>query len=163
MAPIECEIRAHEWRRDGREEPVCDEELRDSPHYLFKAVGPVASCTALARLQVREDRQFYVPDLLSDENYELDAAAYSAADAHARHLRKAEGLLNDAQNLSKVLRASLDDVCDSRAMQAETVLKIIEKKLSKAYRAIDRHGRRHSNLFLAYFERRGGSARNGPN
>jgi hypothetical protein len=100
--------------------------------------------------QVMEEPAFYVPDLLSDESYDLDPDAWSAAEAHARHLRKAEGLLNDAQNLSRVLRDSLRDSADARAMQAETVLKIIDRKLNKAYRAVDKHGRRHSNLFLAY-------------
>lgn len=103
-------------------------------------------------LLVMEEPGLYVPDLLSDESYELDPDAYSAADAHARHLRKAERLMSDAQNLTQVLRDSLHDAADARAMQAETVLKIIDKKLNKAYRAVDRHGRRHSNLFLAYFE-----------
>lgn len=104
--------------------------------------------------QVREDPGFYVPDLLSDDGYELDTEAWSAADAQAKHLRKAEGCVHDAQNLSGVLRASMQDGADGRAAQADTVLRIIEKKLRKASRAIDRHGRRHSNLFLAYFELR---------
>ncbi|HET6629149.1 MAG TPA: hypothetical protein VFG91_05210 [Woeseiaceae bacterium] len=99
-----------------------------------------------------EEPPFYVPDLLSDEDYDVDPDAFSAADAHARHLRKAERLLNDAQNLARVLRESLHDAADARAMQADTVLAIIDNKLNKACRAVDKHGRRHSNLFLAYVE-----------
>lgn len=102
--------------------------------------------------QVQEEPPPYVPDLLSDDTYELDPDAFSAADAHARHLRRAERLLGDAQNLARVLRDSLQDAADARAMQAQTVLNIVDRKLDKACRAIDRHGRRHSNLFLAYFE-----------
>jgi hypothetical protein len=102
--------------------------------------------------QVMEEAPFYVPNLLSDDSYELDPDAFSAADTHARHLRKAERLMSDAQNLTRVLRDSLHDAADARAMQADTVLKIIDKKLNRAYRAVDKHGRQHSNLFLAYFD-----------
>lgn len=111
--------------------------------------------------QVKEDPEFYVPDLLSDDAYELDTAGWSAADTYAKHLRKAEGWLHDAQNLSRVLLASVQDGTDDRAAQAATVLKIIEKRLRKVSRAIDRHGRRYSNLFLAYVELRRKEARPG--
>ncbi len=50
--------------------------------------------------------------------------------------------------------ASLADECDSRAMQTETALKVIEKKLNKAHTQVDRHRRRHTNLFLADFDLR---------
>ncbi len=102
--------------------------------------------------RVMEEPELYVPDLLADENYELDPATFAAADEHARHLRKAERLLDEALNLARVLRASLQDGTDTRAMQADTVLRIIDRKLNRAHRAVDRHGRRHSNLFLAYSE-----------
>ncbi len=35
-------------------------------------------------------------------------------------------------------------------MQTETACKVIEDKVSKAYNRIDKHDRRHTNLFLAY-------------
>ncbi|HEX2138493.1 MAG TPA: hypothetical protein VHG33_02155 [Woeseiaceae bacterium] len=134
-------------RRAGADLP-CILRYRTHRHDRVKGAGRAAL------QQVKEDPEFYVPDLLSDDDYELDVHAWSAADAHAKHLRKAEGWLHDAQNLSRVLRASVQDGADSRAAQADTVLKIIEKRLRKASRAIDRHGRRHSNLFLAYVELR---------
>lgn len=37
-------------------------------------------------------------------------------------------------------------------MQAETVLKIVERKLHKALNQLDRHDSRHRNLFFAYFD-----------
>ena len=97
-----------------------------------------------------EDRGYYVPDLLSDKDYDPDRQAYAAADDYATHLRGAERLLNDALNLVGLMLAAIGDDCDSRAMQSETALKIIEKKLRKMHRRVDRHDRRHTNLFLAY-------------
>jgi rubrerythrin len=61
-------------------------------------------------------------------------------------------LLDDAENLLTVLLASMEQESDSRAMQAEAVLKIVRKKLRKAHTRIDRQDARHRNLFLAYFE-----------
>jgi hypothetical protein len=37
-------------------------------------------------------------------------------------------------------------------MQAETVLKIIERKADKALDQLDRHDGQHRNLFFAYFD-----------
>ena len=37
-------------------------------------------------------------------------------------------------------------------MQIDTVLRVIEKKLRKAYNGIDKHDRHYRNLFLAYFD-----------
>ena len=98
----------------------------------------------------REDRAYYVPDLLSDKDYDPDRHAYAAAEDHATHLRDAERLLNDALNLVGLMLAAIGDDCDSRAMQSEIALTTIEKKLRKTHRRIDQHDRRHMNLFLAY-------------
>ena len=61
---------------------------------------------AAAAWQVREDRKFYVPDVMSNRSYEDDA---TCADEHARHLRRAQGRLEDVLNLAGVLRASIGD------------------------------------------------------
>ncbi|MEO1016313.1 MAG: hypothetical protein AAFY56_01280 [Pseudomonadota bacterium] len=104
--------------------------------------------------QVREDRSFYVPDLLSDKHYDNDPKAYVAAEDHAGHLRDAERLLCETQDLVGLMRAAIGDECDARAMQSDTALKIIEKKLRKAHSRVNKHDRRHTNLFLAYFDRK---------
>jgi hypothetical protein len=104
--------------------------------------------------QVREDEEFYIPDLLSDDEYDAKPEAYSLAAEHAQHLYEAQGLVGEALNLVGMMLASLGDESDSRAMQTETGLKVIEKKLKKAYNRIDKHDRRHTNLFLAYFDLR---------
>jgi hypothetical protein len=102
--------------------------------------------------QVREEGEYYIPDLLKDDNYEPDPALYDAAAAHTESQREAMGLLDVAENLLAVLLASVEDEGDDRAMQAEAVLKIVKKKLTKAHTRIDRQEARHRNLFLAYFE-----------
>ena len=58
---------------------------------------------------VREDKPFYIPDILSDDRYDPHPEQHAAADEHARHLRKAQGYLDDAFNLVGVLLASLGD------------------------------------------------------
>ncbi len=102
--------------------------------------------------QVREDEEFYIPDLLSDAEYDASPKAYVAFADHAKHLHKAEGLLDEAWNLVRLMLAAIGDAGDSRAMQTEAGLKVIEKKLSKAHTRIDRFHPRYTNLFLAYFE-----------
>ncbi len=102
--------------------------------------------------QVREDKGFYIPDLLSDAEYDANPQAYAAFADHARHLHKADGLLGEAWNLVRLMLAALGDEGDSRAMQTEAGLKVIEKKLSKAHTRIDRFHPRYTNLFLAYFD-----------
>ncbi len=101
---------------------------------------------------VREDRSFYIPDFASEDPYRTRPQVYSAANDHARELRDAEQHIDDALNLASVLRAAVQEETDSRAMQADTVLKIVEQKLGDARNCIDMHGARHLNLFMAYFE-----------
>ena len=104
--------------------------------------------------QVREDKGFYIPDRLSDPGHDADPLAYAAFEDHAKQLHKAEGLLDDAWNLLRLMLAAIGDEGDDRAMQTEAGLKVIEKKLSKAHAQIDRHHTRYTNLFLAYFDLR---------
>jgi hypothetical protein len=107
---------------------------------------------AAAAWQVREAPAFYVPDVLSDRSYTTDAELYDAADEHARHLRRAQRHIEDAYNLTRVVSASVREDGDSRAVQVETVLKVVERKLNKALNQLDRHDTRHRNLFFAYFD-----------
>ena len=100
--------------------------------------------------QLLEDAEFYVPDMLSDSDYKAGAKLRSAADDRSHELHKAWRHVDEARLLSAVLRASMDDACDDRAMQIDTVLRLVEKKLGKAYTQIDRHDRSHRNLFIAY-------------
>ena len=126
--------------------------------YLFDATDGAdnkASFDPHSDRQVREDKGFYIPDILSDEPHDARQEAYSAAMDRAKHLRKAERLVGDAMNLVGLLLVSLNDESDSRAMQIDTALRVIEKKLGNAYNGIDRHDRRHTNLFLAYFDLKG--------
>lgn len=114
--------------------------------------GEYAAAAIAALRQLREDGQFYIPDFITADPYKSRPKVYAAANDHARELRRAEQHLDDVLNLARVLRASVQGEDDGRAMQADTVLKIIEKKLSKAHNCIDRHDARHLNLFMAYFD-----------
>ncbi len=105
--------------------------------------------TCTLGLQLREDPEYYIPDCLSAEDG--DPERHRAARKHAKHLVRAEGLLYGARNLIDVLIASLEYEIDARAMQADATLRHVGKVLRKVQTRIDRHGRRHTNLFLAYF------------
>ena len=103
-------------------------------------------------MQVREEAGSYVPDLLSDPDYEPRPGTCAAAEAHARRLRRAECLIDEATLLTEVLRSAMGDASDARAMQVDAVTRIIGKKLRKARADIDRQDTRDLNLFLAYAE-----------
>jgi hypothetical protein len=117
---------------------------------------PVAGAEVVAAgWQVREEPEDYLSDRLSDPDDAADPELIEAVDAHAKDLREAMALLDDAENLVAVLMASVEYEGDSRAMQAEAVLKIVRKKLRKAHVRIDRQDTRHQELFVAYFELKG--------
>ncbi len=125
--------------------------------YLLDATGKSTNPPVFdphADRQVREDKGYYIPDLLSDAEYDASPKAYAAFADHAKHLHKAEGLQDEAWNLVRLMLAALGDEGDSRAMQTEAGLKVIEKKLSKAHTRIDKHHTRYTNLFFAYFDRK---------
>ena len=84
----------------------------------------------------------------------MDSAAYTAANQHAKYLRKAEMQLHHALNLVGQMREAIGDDCDARAMQAKTSLRVVEKKLRKVCRLVDKHDTAHTNLFLAYFDQK---------
>ena len=107
---------------------------------------------AAADRQVREEPEYYIPDLLFNEDYEPDPKLVEAGDAHSEDLRVAMASLDDAGNLTEVLMASVEQEGDSRAMQAEAVLKTVREKLRDAHIRIYRQDARHRNLFFAYFE-----------
>lgn len=124
-------------------------KLAAAPAYSRPAAddeGTAAGC------QLREEPEDYLSDRPSDPDDAADPEHIEAADAHTKGLRKAMALLDDAENLVAVLMASVECETDSRAMQAETVLKIVRKKLRKAHGRIDRQDARHQKLFAAFFE-----------
>jgi hypothetical protein len=129
---------------------------RNNGRIRTMSLETIARSAVTPFLQLKEDREFYVPDYLAGDADSSRPDLYAAADDHARELRKAEKHLDDALNLTGVLRASLQEADDSRAVQADTVLKIIEKLLHKAHTRIDRHDTRFMNLFMAYFDSRDG-------
>ena len=100
----------------------------------------IAFLHQLPTYRVREDRGDY------DVDSDTDAAAADAA----KEMYEAQRQIGDALNLTGLLSASLEDLGDSRAMQVHTVMRVIEKKLEKAYNQLDRHDANHTELLLAY-------------
>jgi len=114
-----------------------------------------AGATSDARYRaVREEDEYYIPDFTTADPFRSRPRVYAAANEHARSLRDAGQQLDEAFNLARVLRCSVQGEDDSRAMQADTVLKIVEQKLSRARHLVDRHDAVHLNLFMAYFDLR---------
>lgn len=107
---------------------------------------------ALRERQSNEDKEAYLFDFLFGDGHDVDREAHAAADDHVDGLRKAQGDLDEALNLSKVLRSAMEQDGDSRAMQADTVLRVIEKKVEKAHDRVDKHAARCERLFLGYCE-----------
>ena len=129
----------------GRDYPLSTaDRAENDPFFQTRAVWQVR--------EDEEDRRFYVPDVLSDKDYDADRQAYAAAREYAVHLQKVEGLVCQAEDLVGLMRAAISYESDARAMQADSALSVIEKKLAKAHSRINRHDRCHTNLFLAYFD-----------
>ena len=105
--------------------------------------------------QVREDKGFYIPDIVPEEGYRANPEYFSAAFGHAEDLQKAKLLVGEALELAALMPAGFCDAGGYQVVQTETVYKVIERKLRKACDRIDRHDRRHTNLFLAYFDLKG--------
>lgn len=129
----------------GRDYPLSTaDRAENNPFFQARAVWQVR--------EDEEDQRFYVPDLLSGKDYDADRQAYAAAREYAVHLQKAEGLVCQAEDLVGLMLAAIGDECDARAMQSYAALKVIEETLRKAHRCVNKHDRRHANLFLAYFD-----------
>lgn len=112
--------------------------------------------------QVREEPDDYLSRLVSGKADNTDWERSMAAHEHTKPLVKAMRNLDEARNLLAVLIATLDAIGDRHAMQAETVLTIVEKKLDKAHTRIDRQATRDRKFFLAHFELEGdGETREG--
>jgi hypothetical protein len=113
---------------------------------------PAVALHAPAAWQVREEGEYYIPDVLEDEDYDANPALTDAASAHARNVQDAQRQLDDAASLVGVLLDAVEQDGDTRAAQTRTVLEFTVECLHKAHHLIDEQERRDRNLFLAYFE-----------
>ncbi len=91
-----------------------------------------------AYLHVREDRPSYDPNVPSTEGFDNDA------------LRDTEGLLDEALNLVGLMLTAVENESDGRAMQTETALRAIERRLRTARIRVDEHDTCHTRLLLAF-------------
>ena len=96
---------------------------------------------------------------LSDENH---SAIRRAANKHGKQLSKAEGDLFVARDLAVTLRGLLcseyQDPEIDLSCTADTVVELIEKRIAKSLNLLDSHSRRHTNLFVAYFDLKEGAS-----
>ena len=99
-------------------------------------------------------KKFEIPWVIARERVEDEDynAAYNGARKHGKHLRKAEDDLMVARDLAKTLRGFLGETHIGECFTANTVVDLIEKRIDKAHQRLDRHGTRHNNLFVAYFD-----------
>lgn len=129
-------------------------EREHSPDQVrcFPRGGKYPLVNTPARWQVREDKGFYIPDMLSDKENAPDRESFSAATEHASHLAEARALVGDAMHLVRMMAGALGQEGDRRAEQTDAACRVVERQLSEAYNWIDKHDARHVNLFLAYFD-----------
>lgn len=91
---------------------------------------------------VREDKGFYIPEIVTEEAYRASTSMFTAALGHAKNLKEAQRLLGEVQDLMPTLEGGA----------ARTN---IEGKLREASERLVKHGCRHTNLFLVYFDLKG--------
>jgi hypothetical protein len=101
--------------------------------------------------QVREEGEYYIPDLLEDEDFNANPALTEAASAHTCRLRDTQKLIEDTESLAGVLLDAVEQDGDTRAAQTRTILEFSVECLHKAHQLIDEQEGRDRNLFLAYF------------
>ena len=94
-------------------------------------------------------------DRIEDEDYN---AAYDAARKHQKQLRKAESNLFVARDLTETLQGYLGETHIDECFTAGSIVDLIEKRINKARRQLDRHNTEHTNLFIAYFDLKGGAS-----
>jgi hypothetical protein len=116
------------------------------------SLPPAVRLHASAAWQVREEGEYYIPDVLENEDYDAKPALTDAASAHTRNAQDAQRQLDDAAGLVGVLLDAVEQDGDTRAAQTRTVLEFTVECLHKARHLIDEQERRDRNLFLAYFE-----------
>lgn len=101
--------------------------------------------------QIYEEGEYYIPDVLEDEDYDATPALTDAATAHTLNMRDAQRQLEDAASLVDVLLDAVEQDGDTRAAQTRTVLEFAVECLHNAHHLIDEQESRDRNLCLAYF------------
>ena len=116
---------------------------------------PAVVLRASAVWQAREEGEYYIPDVLEEEDYDTNPALTEAASEHTVNVRAAQRQLEDAESLVGVLLDAVEQDTDTRAAQTRTVLEFTVECLHKSHQLIDEQESRDRNLFLAYFKLQG--------
>jgi hypothetical protein len=119
------------------------------------SLPPAVRLHASVAWQVREEGDYYIPDVLENEDYDANPALTDAASAHTRNVQDVQQQLDDAASLVGVLLDAVEQDSDTRAAQTRTVLEFTVECLHKAHHLLDEQESRGRNLFLAYFELKG--------
>ena len=110
--------------------------------------------TRLDGCRVREDKGFYIPEIVAEEAFRNNPDLFSNAFGHAEDLSRARILLGE---VLRQIGSMPGTHGDDHAAPPGPACATIEKQLRKAYNRLERHDRRHTNLFLAYFDLKGRS------
>ena len=104
-------------------------------------------------------KKFKIPKAISRDRVEDQAFTdcWKAARKHGKHADKAHSELMVAWDTALVLKGFLNETHIAECMQAATLVEQIEQRVSKAYEWVDKQSTQHSNLFIAYFDLKGGA------
>lgn len=97
------------------------------------SLPPTLALCAPAAWQVREEGEYYIPDVLEDEDYDANPALTDVANAHTSNARDTQRELEDAASLVGVLLDAVEQDSDARAAQTRTVLEFAVECLHNAH------------------------------
>ena len=102
-------------------------------------------------------KKFEIPqavsrDRMNDQDY---VDCHEASWKHQKQLKKAEDDISKARDFCETLRGHL---IEEEAYTEVTVVEHIEKLICKARNRLERHRTGYSNLFVAYFDLKGGAS-----
>ena len=102
-------------------------------------------------------KKFEIPLAVDhDRNNDQDYVdCHEASWKHPKQLNKAKEDIYNARDFCETLRGHL---IAEEAFTEATVVEHIEKLICKARNRLDRHGTGYSNLFVAYFDLKGGTS-----
>ena len=105
-------------------------------------------------------KKYEIPESLygKDLTDESHTAVLRAADKHGKQLSKAENDLATARDLAETLQSYLSETHIDECFTACSIVDLIEKRINKARDLLSSHSRRHTNLFTAYFDLKGGAS-----
>ena len=105
-------------------------------------------------------KKFKIPKAISRDRMEDQDFndCWKAANKHGKLFDEAHTELMVAWDTALVLQGFLNETHIAECMQAATLVGQIEQRVTKAYELVDRSSTVHDNLFIAYFDLKGGAS-----